>query len=422
MRDEIQDRWFGQRILKRFISYVKIETTSDRHSKESPTTPGQWKLAKKLVRELKDLGVKDVDLDKNCFLIASLPPRGNNKGCPVVGFMAHLDTAQDVSGSHVNPRVHTDYNGRAIRLEDGKILDPREFPDLKRYRGETIVTSDGTTLLGADDKAGISEIMTAVEYLITHPEACHGKIEIIFTPDEETGFGMNRFPKEKIASQYCYTLDGGGEGIVDAECFEAYRIEIDFEGKSIHPGSARGKLVNAVEMASAFIGMIPKEESPQSTDERFGYYMPLEISGNAEKTSVAFNVRDFEPAGCRRRIKALHAVARAIESIHPEGAVTLKETKQYSNMRRYLRKQRGVLKYLEQAIRQAGIEPQCNIIRGGTDGARLSEMGIPTPNIFTGGYNYHSALEWAGLPSMVRASQTVVNLAKIWAEDERHSG
>ncbi len=416
MTDENQDRWFGERILKRFLSYVTIETASDRHSKESPTTPGQWKLAKNLVRELKKLGVDNVELDENCFLLATLPRRGKTKSPPVVGFIAHMDTTQDVSGSRVNPLIHTDYNGRAIHLEGGKILDPKEFPDLKRYRGETIVTSDGTTLLGADDKAGISEIMTAVEYLITHPEVSHGKIEIIFTPDEETGFGMSRFPKEKIASQYCYTLDGDGEGVVEAECFEAYRIDIDFKGKGMHPGSARGKLINAVEMASAFIGMIPKEESPQSTDKRFGYYMPLEISGNAEKTSVAFNVRDFEPAGCRRRIKALHAVARAIESIHPGGAVTLEETKQYSNMRRYLKKQRGVLKYIEQAIRQTGIEPQWRIIRGGTDGARLSEMGIPTPNIFTGGYNYHSVLEWAALPSMVKASQTVVNLAKIWAE------
>ena len=415
MIDKNQDRWFENRILKRFLSYVTIDTASDRRSKKSPTTAGQWRLAKKLFREIQSLGIEDVELDENCFLIASLPPRGQAKGTPVVGFMAHMDTSQDVSGSGVKPLVHRDYNGRAIRLKDGKILDPREFPDLKRYRGKTIVTSDGTTLLGADDKAGISEIMTAVEYLIKHPEVPHGRIELLFTPDEETGFGMNRFPREKIKSQFCYTLDGGGEGIVDSECFEAYKIEIDFIGKSIHPGEARGLLVNAVEMASSFISMIPKEESPQATDKRYGYYMPIEIAGNVEKASAAFIVRDFEPAGCRRRIKALRAIARAIESTHPTGKVTLSETKQYSNMSRFLKDHRGLLKHLEKAIRQTGIEPKWNIIRGGTDGARLSEIGIPTPNIFTGGYNFHSPLEWAGLPSMSKAAQTVVNLARIWA-------
>jgi tripeptide aminopeptidase len=327
-----------------------------------------------------------------------------------------MDTSQDVSGSNVKPLVHTDYNGKAIHLKDGKILDPRESPDLKRYRGQTIITSDGTTLLGADDKAGISEIMTAAEYLIRHPEVPHGRLELIFTPDEETGFGMSRFPKNKVKSRFCYTLDGGGEGIIDSECFEAYRIEVDFSGKSIHPGEARGILVNAVEMAASFISMIPKEESPQATDKRYGYYMPNEISGNAEKASAALIVRDFEPAGCRRRIKALHAIAKAIEGIHPKGSVTISETKQYSNMRRFLKDHRGVMNHLEKAIRQTGIEPKRNIIRGGTDGARLSEMGIPTPNIFAGGYNFHSPLEWAGLPSMVKAAQTVVNLARIWAE------
>jgi tripeptide aminopeptidase len=416
MNEKNIDRWFSERILKRFLSYVTVETSSDRHSSERPTTSGQWKLAKLLAKELAELGVERIDLDENCFLTAFLPSNVAACDAPAIGFMAHMDTSQEVSGKGVKPVVHNNYNGKAIHLKDGTELDPKEFPDLKLYRGQTIITSDGTTLLGADDKAGIAEIMTGIEYLIAHPEIPHGKIEIIFTPDEETGFGMGLFPKDKIKSQFCYTLDGNGEGVVEAECFEAYRIEVSFKGKSIHPGKGRGKLVNAVEMATTFLSMIPKEESPQATDDRYGYYQPLEIGGNVEKTSVAIHVRDFEPSGCRRRIKALKAMAKTTENIYPGGKVTLRETKQYSNMKRYLKKSRGVLKYLEQAVRETGIEPHWRIIRGGTDGARLSEMGIPTPNIFTGGYNYHSELEWAGLPSMVKAAQVVVNLARIWAE------
>jgi tripeptide aminopeptidase len=417
--DKRTEDWFAQRLLRRLVRYARIDTASDSHSAQRPTTEGQGKLAKILQTELKSLGVERSILDENGFLIAAMEAK---KGCakvPVIGFMAHLDTSDDAPAKGVKPVVHTDYDGRPITLEGGLILDPKDFPELKRYRGQTIVTTDGRTLLGADDKAGIAEIMTAVEHLVKNPDIPHGRLEFIFTPDEETGFGMSRFPHKKVRSRFCYTLDGGGEGVFETECFEAYKVEVRFKGKTIHLGKARGKLVNAVEMAAAFINMLPKEESPQATDQRFGYYSALEIKGHLEEALVRVYIRDFEPSECLRRIRALKSMTRTLESLYPGGQVELEQTKQYSNMRRFLRRHPEAVNHLKRAIRQTGITPVQRFVRGGTDGARLSEMGVPTPNIFTGGYNYHSRLEWAAIPSMVKASQTVVNLARIWAENTK---
>ncbi|MBT3272685.1 MAG: peptidase T, partial [Spirochaetales bacterium] len=298
--------------------------------------------------------------------------------------------------------------------EDGIIIDPSENEVLAGRIGDTIITSDGTTLLGADDKAGVAEIMTAAAWIMAHPDFKHGGVELIFTPDEETGKGMNQFPVDKLRSLCCYTLDGDVEGTIEAECFHAVKVDITFAGISIHSGTARGKLVNAVTMAASFVSMLPRNESPEATDGRFGFYLPLELAGTPEESKLTVFLRDFEKTEIERRKKAIDALCAAIEAQFPGGTAQTEESAQYVNMREYLQDEPKVMGLLEEAVRQTGIEPVLKIIRGGTDGARLSAMGIPTPNIFTGGNSYHSRSEWASLQVMERASQVVVNLISLW--------
>jgi len=420
MKDSDQS-WIEQRLLERFLRYVRIDTTSDRHSKSTPTTAGQLELARVLVEELEQLSVRDVELDEGGFLFAHLESnlKGSAKQPPEIGFIAHLDTSDAAPGKDVDPRVHEKYDGKIIALKEGVVLDPEEFPELRSYSGQKIITADGRTLLGADDKAGLAEIMTAVEYLVNHPDLPHGEIGIYFTPDEEQGLSMQRFPIKKISAKYCYTFDGGEEGTIEAECFEGYRADLRFIGKSIHTGVARGKLVNAIEMAATFLGLLPGAESPQATDGRYGFYFPLEITGGIEETTLEIYLRDFEEQEVQRRAAALESMARAVEAVFPRGRVEIKIEKQYANLHRFLRDVQEVLQHLEQAIRETGIEPMYKIIRGGTDGARLSELGVPTPNVFTGGHNFHSRQEWAAVPAMIRAVNTAVNLCRLWAEGGR---
>lgn len=420
MKDSDQS-WIEQRLLERFLRYVRIDTTSDRHSKSTPTTAGQLELARVLVEELEQLSVRDVELDEGGFLFAHLESnlKGSAKQPPEIGFIAHLDTSDAAPGKDVDPRVHEKYDGKIIALKEGVVLDPEEFPELRSYSGQKIITSDGRTLLGADDKAGLAEIMTAVEYLVNHPDLPHGEIGIYFTPDEEQGLSMQRFPIKKISAKYCYTFDGGEEGTIEAECFEGYKADLRFIGKSIHTGVARGKLVNAIEMAATFLGLLPGAESPQATDGRYGFYFPLEITGGIEETTLEIYLRDFEEQEVQRRAAALESMARAVEAVFPRGRVEIKIEKQYANLHRFLRDVQEVLQHLEQAIRETGIEPMYKIIRGGTDGARLSELGVPTPNVFTGGHNFHSRQEWAAVPAMIRAVNTAVNLCRLWAEGGR---
>jgi len=416
--DQKNTDWIEQRVLERFLRYVRIDTTSNGHSKSSPTTPGQLELARVLVGELEQLYLPAVELDEAGFVFARVESnlKGSAAQPPEIGFIAHLDTSDAVPGKNVDPRIHEKYDGKVIELEEGVVLDPGEYPELGKYKGQTIITSDGTTLLGADDKAGLAEIMTAVEYLVRHPEVPHGRIGICFTPDEEQGLSMQRFPMDKISAKYCYTFDGAGEGAIEAECFEGYRADLRFLGKSIHTGVARGKMVNALEMAARFLNLLPGAESPQATDGRYGFYFPLEISGGIEETTLVIYLRDFEETEVQRRAAALESMARAVEAVFPRGRVEIKVEKQYANLHRYLQSVPQVLTFLEQAIRATGLEPEYKIIRGGTDGARLSELGVPTPNVFTGGHNYHSRQEWAALPAMVRAVHTAVNICRRWAE------
>ncbi len=401
-------------VLERFLRYVRVGTTSDRKSDETPSTPGQWDLARMLEQELAALGLTDIELDEHCYLIARLPATPGYEASPVIGLMAHVDTASDVTGENVKPQVIEHYNGAAVAVGE-YTLDPREFPALLDYVGDTIVTTDGTTLLGGDDKAGIAEIMTAVHWLVDHPDVPHGEVEIIFTPDEETGRGMDRFPKEKLKSRACYTFDGGAEGRIEAECFNAWRCVVSFTGSVIHLGDARGKLVNAVSMAASYITMIPRSESPEATDGYFGYYCPLEIRGNLEQAELDVYLRDHDRTQIERRIEALSAFAAAVEAAFPGGAVSVKSEKQYLNMYETIQKDPLVMDKLREAMTEAGYTPLMHAIRGGTDGSRLTEMGIPTPNLSAGEFNMHSRLEWVPVGALARVTDVALKLVQAWA-------
>ncbi|HEY9055228.1 MAG TPA: peptidase T [Rectinemataceae bacterium] len=404
------------RLLDRFLGYASIGTQSDKHIEAIPSTPVQWDLARKLVSELKSLGLSDVELDEHCYLIARLPASPGMEGKPSIGLMAHMDTASDVPGSPVRPRVVRNYDGSRIELSPQVSLDPAEYPDLSNHKGDDIVVTDGTTLLGADDKAGLAEIVTAIEEMLKRPELKHGPIELFFTPDEETGKGMDLFPLAKARSTACYTFDGGKSPELETECFTAYAVKLDFKGKVIHIGAARGKLANATAMACHFVSLLPRSESPEATDGWYGYYCPTEIRGSLESASLDMYLRDFTSEGMQRRIDAVHAFAKAVEAQFPGGEVRVTVTKQYLNMKERLNQSPEVLARLEAAVRSVGEEPVIKPIRGGTDGSRLTEMGIPTPNVFTGGYNYHSRQEWASLGEMSLAVKTILELARLWAE------
>ena len=412
---DLDREWFAGELIRRFVRYARIHTTSDRHGEETPSTPGQWDLAKLLVAELREIGVEDIYFDDHAYIIARIPATIPDGELPTIGIMAHMDTAPDLTGQGVSPQVRDEYDGGDIALSEEYTLSPTDYPDLLRYIGETIITTDGTTLLGADDKAGVAEIMTVVSYLQDHPEIGHGPIEIIFTPDEETGRGMDKFPTRELSSAVCYTLDGDREGTIEAECFNAYKVTVHFTGYVIHPGQARGKLANATAMAGSFLSMIPRSESPEATDGRYGFYCPTEVKGTLAESTVELIVRDFEIDEVNRRIAFLEAAADAVAKAFPGGSARVETTKQYLNMRDALREIPEALEHLTQAVRDTGVEPELKLIRGGTDGSRLTEMGVPTPNIFAGGMNFHGRYEWVAVPAMIRAAKTVINLVQRWA-------
>jgi tripeptide aminopeptidase len=402
-------------IVPRFMDYVRCGTSSDRRISETPSTAGQWELAKALVRELRDLGIADVELSDHCYVIARLPPSEGKEGVPTLGFLAHMDTASDVPGEDVHPVLEENYSGAAIKLAEGLCLDPEADPDLAAHRGRALIHTDGTTLLGADDKAGIAVLMAALECLRSG-SIPHGELEFIFTPDEETGKGLPDFPREKIRAAGCYTLDGGPMGELETECFNAYKADIEFLGKAIHVGAARGILANAAAMAASFVCMLPRSESPEATDGRFGYYCPMEIQGNLENARLEVFLRDFEKTGMERRLEALESFARAVEAQFPGGTVRVKPQLQYLNMGDKIREKPEMLELLKKAFDRAGVEPRLKPVRGGTDGSRLTELGIPTPTIFTGGRNYHSRLEWVSVDEMAAACRVVIELIRAWAE------
>jgi tripeptide aminopeptidase len=394
-------------LLERFVRYAKIWTTSNPDSAETPTSAGQWELARLLQQELADLGIES-ELTDHCYLLArltsNLPP---DRSVPeTIGFLAHLDTSYEVSGKDVRPCVVNNYDGRPIVLRDGVTLAPGADA-----AGKTIVHADGTTLLGADDKAGIAAIVSAAAFLLSHDEIRHGPLELIFTPDEETGKGLPKFPREKVASSVCFTLDGGAGGELEIECFNAYGVDVSFEGRSIHPGEARGVMVNAALMAAHFAAMLPRTESPEATDGYYGFYCLMESSGSMERAHERLIVRDFSRSGMERRIAALESFARAVEAAFPGGRVTVDAKPTYYNMKEAVDARPQVQARLEEAARNAGIAYQFKPIRGGTDGAILAQLGIPTPNIFTGGRNFHSRSEWLLLDDLLAACRLTIELA-----------
>jgi tripeptide aminopeptidase len=402
--------------LKRFLNYVTYWTESDRHNEETPSTPGQLVFAKVLAEELRGMGLSDVIVTDNCYVIARLPASKGKESVPVIGFLAHLDTSSEVSGKGVKPVVVESYDGKPIQLAQGLVLDPALDLGLMAHKGRALVHSGGHTLLGADDKAGIAAIMGAAEYLLTHPEVEHGMVEIIFTPDEETGKGLPGFPLESLKSKACYTVDGGPIGDLEIECFNAWGANIEFAGKSIHLGTARGIMANACLMAAVFAAMLPRSESPEATDGYYGYYCPLEIKGEIEKASLEVFIRDFDSKNAEKRIANLETFAKAVEAQFPGGKVTVNSKVQYLNMKEKINEDPRVCEKLKQAFNNLGLEINEKPIRGGTDGSRLTELGIPTPNYFTGGRNMHSRMEWLSVEELAAASALTAELIRLWAE------
>ena len=401
----------------RFLRYVKIWTTSEPElvGKKTPSTDGQWELLRLLEEELSALGVPEVKLNEQGYLIATIPSNMDRELAPI-GFMAHVDTSSDAPGKDVKPRIHRNWDGSRIELEKGVTLDPEDIPELNDFIGNTIISSDGTTLLGADDKAGIAEIMCAVEILMKNPGIKHGPLEIAFTPDEETGAGMDNFPLEDLKSRFCFTLDGGHEGELEMECYNAWRMDLEFQGNVIHPGAARGKLVNALSMAAQFVTLLPRSESPEATDGRYGNYWANSMSGDLDRAKVSVMIRDFDEQGAERRRAAVRSFAAAVEAAFPGGKILIEEKEQYRNMKKELDRYPELEPLMLKAYAEADVEPRMIPIRGGTDGSRLTAMGIPTPNIFAGGLNFHSVREWVPLESMEKAVRVILGLCEIWAE------
>ncbi|MDR2344223.1 MAG: peptidase T [Spirochaetaceae bacterium] len=394
-------------LLERFVRYAKIWTSSDPGRAETPTSAGQWELARLLQAEFAALGI-DSELSGHCYLIARIPSN-LPPGIPVpetTGFLAHLDTSGDVPGKDVKPVVVDNYDGRPIVLRDGVTIEPAADAV-----GKTIVHADGTTLLGADDKAGIAAIVSAAAFLVSRDDIKHGPLELIFTPDEETGRGLPEFPREKVKSTVCFTLDGGAGGELEIECFNAYGVDVTFTGSAIHPGAARGILVNAALMAAHFAVMLPRTESPEATDGRYGFYCLMDSSGSHESARQKIIVRDFLRSGIERRLAALESFARAVEAAFPGGRVVVDAKPSYYNMKEVIESRPEILTRIEEAAGAAGVDLRFKPVRGGTDGARLAEMGIPTPNIFTGGRNFHSRSEWLLLEDLLAACRLTIQLA-----------
>ena len=403
-------------VVDRFLQYVKFDTQSDELTNLWPSTPGQMEFAQHLEKELQAMGLEDITLDDNGYLMATLPANIETP-VPTVGFIAHLDTSPDLSGRHVTPRIVKNYEGGDITLnaEKGIGLSPREFPELDTYRGQDLIVTDGNTLLGADDKAGIAEIISAVDYLMKHPEIKHGKIRIAFNPDEEIGQGAHKFDVEQFGADFAYTMDGGEIGELEYENFNAAVAKVTFTGRNVHPGYAKHKMINSIRIANQFTSMLPRWETPEHTEGYEGFYHLISIEGNVEKTVVTYIIRDHDRDRFERRKKELEHLVRKINNEFPNStSIEIKD--QYYNMREKIEPVMYIIDIAEDAMRIAGVEPHVVPIRGGTDGAQLSFKGLPCPNIFAGGLNFHGRYEFIPIPSMEKATQVIVEIARIVAE------
>jgi tripeptide aminopeptidase len=406
-------------VLERFLRYVRIDTTSDPASKTVPSTAKQLVLLDLLVAELRALGLSDATRDEQGIVMATLPATSKRTDIPVIGLLAHVDTSPEMSGADVKPIVHENYDGRDIVLPDDPtaVLSPREDEDLAGKRGEDIVTASGTTLLGADDKSGVAVVMAAVEHLSKNPDLAHGKIRVAFTPDEEIGRGVRHFDVARFGACCAYTLDGATLGALEAETFSADSMDVTFQGRNTHPGFAHGSMVNSIKVAADFVNRLPKDGlSPERTREKEGFVHPNDFQSTVDRTTVHFIVRDFETAGLAVKEDYLRELARETVDEWPGSSVTFEVKETYRNMRDALAKHPRVVERAREAIRRAGVEPHDSSIRGGTDGSILTEMGLPTPNIFTGQHRFHSRLEWISVQDMEKSVQVLVNLAQLWAE------
>ena len=403
-------------LLERFLKYVSIHTTSDENTGLVPSTPQQMEFAKILAEELKDMGMQDVSLDKKGYLMATLPSN-IDKDVPTVGFISHLDTSPDMSGKNVKPRIVENYDGNDIILNEKEniVLSPKQFPELTMYRGQSLVVTNGLTLLGADDKAGIAEIMTAMDYFIKKPDVKHGKVRIAFNPDEEIGLGAHHFDVEKFGCQFAYTMDGGEIGELEYENFNAAGAKVTFYGTNVHPGYAKNKMVNSMKIATKFMATVPANESPEYTDGYEGFYHLTGIGGDVEKTTVSYIIRDHDRKKFEERKAHLQMLVDKINSEFGDNTATLEVKDQYYNMKEKVEPVKYIVDIASEAIRQAGVEPKVKPIRGGTDGAQLSFKGLPCPNIFAGGHNFHGKYEFVPIQSMEKATEVVKNIIKIVA-------
>lgn len=410
-----------QHIIDRFISYIKVDTQSDPNSETTPSTEKQWDLVNQLVEELKQIGLEDVTVDDNAYIMATLPSNVEHD-VPTIGFVAHFDTSPDFSGTNVNPQIVENYDGGDIVLnkEENIVLSPNYFEDLLLYKGQTLITTDGKTLLGADDKAGITEIVSAMEYLIQHPEIKHGKIRIGFTPDEEIGRGAHKFDVEKFDAKWAYTMDGSQIGELEYENFNAAGVKLIFKGKSVHPGYAKGKMINSVLLANKFLSKLPKKDVPEKTTGYEGFFHVHHIQGTIEETEVQLIIRDHSLKKYEKRKKLVAKLAKKLNKKYAEkfgeDIVVCEISDQYFNMREKVEPVKYIVDIAEEAMKNLKITPLIKAIRGGTDGSQLSYMGLPCPNIFAGGHNFHGKYEYVPAESMVKATEVIVKIAELTAQ------
>lgn len=405
-----------ERAYEKLLRYAAIDTKSDDASETVPSSSKQFDLAKILVEELKALGIDDAHVDENCYIMGTL--KGNVTGAPVIGLIAHMDTSPDFSGKDVKPVIHNNYDGKPLVLNSAQniVMDPKKFPELLNYIGQDIMTTDGTTLLGADDKAGIAEIMTVVETLINNPELKHGDIKIGFTPDEEVGRGADHFNVEKFGADFAYTIDGGEIGELEYENFNAASAKITISGRNIHPGYAKNKMINAALIANEFINMLPAFETPATTEGYEGFYHLTHMAGEVEEATLSFIIRDHDKTLFEGRKAYMEQVTNFLKAKYPEAPITIKITDSYYNMREMVEPVIEIVNVAKMAMEQVGVVPKVKAIRGGTDGSRLSYMGLPCPNIFTGGHNFHGRFEYIPLQSMDAAVATVIKMLELHAE------
>lgn len=404
-------------VTDKFLKYVKFDTESDTQTGLTPSTPGQMVLAQELKKELEELGLEQVSLDENGYVMGVLPSN-IDKEVPAIGFIAHMDTSPDFSGKNVNPQIIKEYDGEDIILNQSEniVMKVKDFPELKNYKGQTLITTDGTTLLGADDKAGIAEIITAVEYLVKHPEIKHGPVHVGFTPDEEIGKGADFFDVRKFGAEFAYTLDGGEIGELQYENFNAAYAKITFKGRNVHPGMAKDKMINSMLIANDFIARLPQEEVPEKTEAYEGFNHLIAMEGGVESSTLQYIIRDFDMQKYEERKQLFENLYKEYQQKYGEENVILEMLNQYYNMREKVEPVKYIVDIAEQAMKEVDVEPMVIPIRGGTDGSRLSYMGLPCPNIFAGGHNFHGRFEYVPVPSMEKAVDVILKIVDLVAK------